>query len=228
MTRALRLVAPVAALAMLSACSVVPGLQPDPEPEVREFAARELTAVGLTPEDFGDGWSLLPGEEGEGGGPGNGGEQQVLEDPCTWVTQWVPDHADYATHSWRMYQNSDGVSYGSDWLAAASPEADLHASLETYAQTIRACAPTEREYDWGTAQIAFEPDIGPALGDASFSFRSTFSANGSQYGEGEVHIIVCGPLWLHLSYSGWEPFVERDRLLALLMERAGPLGGCTE
>jgi len=225
MTRGIRLLAPLAALGLLAACTAPGTTAPEVE-SAPQFASRQLTAVGLTAEDFGEGWALIPGEEGSGGGPGHA--EQVLEDPCTWVTQWVPDQGDFATHSWRMYANADGVSYGSDWLAAAAPGADLHATLDTFAETIRACGPAEREYDWGTAVITLEPDVGPQLGDASFSYRATFAeANGAQYGEGEVHLVVCGPLWLHLSYSGWDPFVERDRLLGLLVERASALGGCT-
>lgn|GEM_PF-5017319 len=211
-----------AVIVTLGACS--PREAP-PEPE-REFAARQLAAIGLTVEDFGSGWTLLPGEEGSGGGPGSS-DEVPRENPCLWVTEWLPDYEDFATHSWRMYTAGDDATFASDWLAAAESGVDLEAVLAEFRETITACGVTEVDDEQGASIITMVPDIGPALGDASFSYRAEFAAlDGTALGAGEVHTVVCGPLWLHLSYIGYDPFVERETLLPLLVDRASELGGC--
>lgn len=213
----------LAAIALLASCAAA-GPNPEPEEEGREFAARELAAVSLTAEEWGDAWSLMPGEEGSGDEPVL--PAQADYDPCTWATAWIPDADAFSTQTWRLYAGADEVSYGSDSIIAAAPGVELRETLASYRDAIDACGGVGVAADG--AQLVFETDIGPDLGDDSYSYRALFSTpEAGQYGQGEVHLVVCGPLWIHLSYSGWEPFVDRDRLLPLLVERASELGGCT-
>ncbi len=208
------------AAATLAGC--LPGVPPVAETPERQFAARQLAAVALTVEDFGPGWEQLPGEEGEGGGPGS--EEPDVGDPCTWVSEWIPDVTAFSTQSWRMYTAGDDATFASDWIAAAAPGADLLDELDVYRETLSAC--TTHTYDDGST-LDITPGEHPDLGDDSFSYLATFTGpDGSSWGHGEVHTVVCGPLWLHLSYVGYDPFIERDSLLETFVGRASELGGC--
>jgi hypothetical protein len=208
-----------AMIVLLTGCVGVPVPVETPAPE---FAARQLAAVGLTVEDFGTGWALLPGDDGSGGGPAT--EDVEYGDPCSWVTEWLPDLDAFATHSWRMYGAGDDATFASDWIAAAAPEVDLLDELDEFREAFSSCEPVTFD-DGSTVQIT--PGAQSDLGDAAFSYDAAFTGpDGTSWGRGEVHTVVCGPLWLHLSYVGYDPFVERDALLATLVDRASELGGC--
>lgn len=225
MTRRLPAVLAAVSLAALTGCVALPFTPPqppEPTPE-REFAARDLATLLITPEEYGEAWTLRPGEEGTGGGPVR--ESQTQYDPCTWATSWIPDHEPFSTQAWRFYEGADGTSWVSDWILAAAPGVDLRDTLDAFAAGIEACGGSGVAFDSGAA-LTFETGIGPELGDASFSYRATFADDLGSYAEGEVHTVICGPLWIHLSYSGLDPFVERDELLPLLVERAAEVGGC--
>lgn len=231
MPRRLALAAPVAAVLLLTACTSPFGA-PTPPTEER-FAARQLSDVGLTVEDFGGQWRASTDEEtfGEGSGEsaegsGPGGETTEQGDPCAWESSWLPDPEQYYTHSWRTYTTGDGSTFAQDWIAAIEPAADPAALLATLRETLSACEtmPDSTQPD-GTVTIV--PDIIPELGDGSFSYRVDFAhPDHGVYGIAEVHTVLCGQLWLHLGYIGYDAFVERDALLATMLERAAPLGGC--
>lgn len=220
MSRILPLAASALALLLLPACA--PAEQTPPEPE--RFVARQLEAVGLTADDFGAPWALVEGDDGSGGGPGS---EAIAEDPCTWVTEWLPAESEpFYTHSWRMYTTGDGGTFASDWLAAIEPDSDPAALLGELRDTMTACEPGTMDPS-GTGRLTVTADIGPQIGDGSFSYRVDFTdLEGASLGFGEVHTVLCGQLWLHLSYVGVEDFVERDTLLGTLVERASALGGC--
>lgn len=207
-----------AGVLLLAGCAVT--ITP-PEPE--RFVARQLDAVALSADDFGSPWALLP-EEGSGSGPGESGT--VTGDPCAWVTEWLPaDSEPFYTHSWRMYTTGDGATFASDWITAIEPDVDPATLLAELRETMTACEPTSD----GTSIVTIVPDIEPTgLGDGSFSYRADFSdpAGGPAYGRGEVHTVLCGQLWVHLSYVGYEEFVERDTLLTTLLDRVSEIGGC--
>lgn len=220
-TRALPCVSAVLLASVLAGCSAAPS--PSPTPEL--FVKRQLDAVRLTAEDYGPGWSLLEGEAGSGGGQGT---EIGDEDPCGWVSEWLPEAEPFYVHTWRMYSAGDGVTTAADWIAAIEPGVDPRGLLEDFRATISACEPTDvPDASGGITTVTMVPDIEPTgLGDASFAYRADFASEGEHYGQGEVHTIVCGQLWLHVSYQGYEPFVERDHLVTTLLERARDLGGC--
>jgi hypothetical protein len=171
----------------------------------------------------------VQGDEGSGGGgPGIGDAEAPDLDPCIWSTDWLPDYGAYYQDTWRMVTTGDGVTYAADWIAAIEPDVDADALLAEYRETLAACGSTPQEDANGPFTITIVPDIEPTgLGDASFSYRADFATlEGEVYGSGELHTFLCGPLWIQLSYIGYDPFVERDALLALLEERAAALGGC--
>jgi hypothetical protein len=224
--RAARLVGPLAALALLTSCVAIPGMGPGPGPEPeptpeREFAARELNAALLTADEYGAAWTPLPDAQGGGSGPLNNDQSQY--DPCTWSTGWLPDNTSFGTQSWRAYGSTDGSSYVMDWILAAAPGVDLTETLDDFEAGIAACGGVGGNAE---ATLTLTTGPGPDFGDASFTYDVVFTYPDGSNAQGEVHTVVCGPLWVHLSYSGWEPFVERDRLLPLLLERAAALGGC--
>ena len=220
--RRIAMLAAGAALALLTGCTGLAappvGSTPTPDPQ---FAARQLAAVGLTVDDFGVGWQLVPGEDGTGGGPLT---EQAEGAPCEWTTEWLPGIEPFSTSSWRMYTAGDDLTFASDWIIAAASGVDLRDVLEEFRSTISACEPFAYD-DGGTVALTPMPPLD--LGDDAFSYLATFTGpDGEPWGLGEVHTIVCGPLWIHLSYVGLDPFVERDALLATLFERVSPLGGC--
>lgn len=228
MNRRLVVAAPVVGILLITACTPAGG-----EPEQR-FAARQLDAIGLTVDDFGSTWRASTDEEtfgedyvpSEGGGPG--GEEIEQGHPCAWSTNWLPDPTQFYTHSWRTYTTGDTATFAQDWITAIEPDADPAELLQTMRDTLSACEPMPDPAALPDGTVTIVPDIHPQLGDGSFSYRADFAHPdyGGVYGLSEVHTVLCGDLWIHLSYIGYDPFVERDALLATLLERAAPLGGC--
>lgn len=232
MSRRLIAVPSIAAALVLSACVAAPPAPPEDE---ERFAARQLDGIALSVEDFGGQWRASTdeeafgegsGESAQGGGPGGVAVEQA--DPCTWATNWLPDPAQFYTHSWRTYTTGDTATFAQDWIAAIEPSADPAALLATLRDTLSACETTPDPAAQPDGTVTVVPDIHPELGDGSFSYRAEFAHPdyGGVYGAAEVHTMLCGHLWLHLSYIGYDPFVERDALLATMLERAAPLGGC--
>lgn len=233
MNRPLLVVAAVAASLILAGCTATTPAPPDPEPEEERFVARQLAAVALTVEDFGGVWRLgVDGETGDGEtatGGGPGGDDGIAQgDPCAWETSWLPDPAQFYTHSWRTYTTGDGVTFAQDWITAIEPDSDPVDLLTTLRDTVAACGPVPDPSAAPDGTITLVPEIAAAdLGDGSFSYRADFAhPEVGVYATGEVHTVLCGQLWLHLSYIGYDAFIERDALLATMLERAAPLGGC--
>jgi hypothetical protein len=240
--RRLIVAAPIAAILLLTGCMPSFGGSP-PEPdetagggtEQPRFAARQLDAIGLTIEDFSPQWRVSTdteafgegeGDEAAGGGPG--GEEIQQGDPCAWSSNWLPDPTQFYTHSWRTFTTGDGGTFAQDWITAIEPGTDPAALLATLRDTISACPETADPAAPG-GTVTMVPDILGQFGDGSFSYRADFAhpQEGGVYGAAEVHTVLCGQLWVHLSYIGWDPFVERDALLATMLERAAPIGGCS-
>jgi hypothetical protein len=207
---------------LLAGCIAAPPV----EPEEERFASRQLEAVGLTVDDFGTTWRVSDDAEATSGG-GPTGEELEQPDPCTWSTAWLPDQSAFYTHSWRTYTTGDDATFAMDWIAAIEPDTDPRDLLAALRDTISACPTTPDPNVPPDGTLTHVPDIVEGLGDGSFSYRTEFEhPDYGVYGVGEVHTVLCGPLWVHLSYIGYEAFVERDELLATLLERVAPLGGC--
>jgi hypothetical protein len=221
----------VAALLLaLSGCIPFPPLGSDPDPTQDRFAKRQLDAATLTLDDLGGGWSQVPGEEGDGGlFPGSSEAGETGLDPCSWATNWLPEYDFYYMDTWGVFTTGDGVTYASDWIAAFDDPADGPALIEAYRERLASCSPVTQIHENGEEfTVTIVPDIEPRdIADASFSFRADHSTTqDGVYGAGEVHVFVCGPIWVTLAYIGFEPFVEREALIGLLEERVSALGDC--
>ncbi len=222
MVRQLTVAASVAVAVLLAGCTA----SAPPEEDEERFVARQLDAVSLTIDDFGSTWQVSEDPEtGSGGGPS--GDEIDYPSPCVWSTAWLPDQSAFDTHSWRTYTTGDDATFAMDWVAAIDPDVDPADLLATLRETVAACGTSPDPNGQPDGTVTLVPDIIPELGDGSFSYRADFEhPDYGLYGSGEVHTILCGQLWIHLSYIGYEPFVERDALLATFLERAAPLGGC--
>jgi hypothetical protein len=223
MRRPLLVTATTAVAVLLAGCFSLPGPRPT-ETNVPAFVTRQLDPVLLSADDYGPGWTLAPGEEGSGGG-------EIWEydagDPCGWSSAWLPSYDTVYLGSWRKHVTADGVTSSSSWVIAVdSPEA-ARELLDEYEQVIAACQPVSKDDGQGAYVVTVAPTEPTGLGDASLSYRADHAEPGGEvYGSGEVHMFLCGALLVQLSYIGYEQFVERDALLALLEERAAPVGGC--
>ncbi len=212
------------ATALLAGCIASPNPNPT-ETDAPKFVVRQLDPILLSVDDYGPGWTLAPGDEGYGGG-------EIWDydagDPCGWSSSWLPPNDTVYLGSWRKHVTADGVTSSSSWVLAVDSPGAARDLLDDYRQVIAACQPVPRDDGQGAYVVTVVPSDPTGLGDASLSYRADHAyPDGEVYGSGEVHIFLCGSLLVQLSYIGYEEFVERDALLALLHQRAAPVGGCS-
>jgi hypothetical protein len=234
--RRLHVAASIAAVLVLSACTAAtpasPSPDPSPEPEPERFASRQLDTIALSIEDFGGAWLVnedpSTSEDGRTSGSGPGGQSVDQPDICGWNSSWLPDPTQFYTHSWRTYTTGDGATFAQAWTTAVEPGVSPADLLTELGDVVEACETVPDPAAQPDGTITLVPDTLAQLGEGSYSYRADFAhPDLGVYGLGEVHTVLCGQLWLHLSYIGYEAFVERDGLLETMLERAAPLGGCT-